>query len=174
MNAAVPERFNLTHYFLDRQIEEGRGGKTAVICVAGALTCPGVLRLVNQAGNCLARIGVQRGDRMLLILPDSPEFIAAYLGAIRIGAVAVPCNTALRATDYACLIAESEPKALVMHASYSDVIEPLSVSGAPVVVTGEPRAGCLVWNDKPAEQPVTLEPLSTAERRPHSGSGRQN
>jgi benzoate-CoA ligase len=43
--------------------------------------------------------GIQRGDRVAIVLRDSPEFIAAFLGAVKIGAIAVPLSTFARAED---------------------------------------------------------------------------
>jgi benzoate-CoA ligase len=52
----------------------------------------------------MLRLGVQAEQRVLLVLPDGIEFAAAYFGAIKIGAVAIPTNTALRAADYAWIV----------------------------------------------------------------------
>jgi benzoate-CoA ligase len=107
------EQFNLASHFVDRHIAEGRGSQTAIVYEGGRYSYAEIGALVNQAGNALRRAGVERGDRVLIVLPDSPEFVAAYFGAIKIGAVAVPTSTALRPADYAYLAAESQAKAVV-------------------------------------------------------------
>ena len=73
-----PERFNLAHYFLDARIEEGRGARTAIRCGERRLTYREVQRLSNGAARTLRGAGVEAEDRVLLALPDSPEFVAAY------------------------------------------------------------------------------------------------
>src|ERR1017187_8557594 len=113
------EQFNLASYFVDRHIAEGRGTQTAIVYEGGRYSYAEIAALVNQAGNWLRRAGVEQGDRVLIILPDSPEFVAAYFGAIRIGAVAVPTSTALRPADYAYLAAESQAK--IVWAQIGDV-----------------------------------------------------
>jgi benzoate-CoA ligase family protein len=109
----VPELFNLASYFVDRHVAEGRGGSTAIVCQGRRYSYAEIAALVNQAGNAFGHAGVQPGDRVLFILADGPEFVAAYFGAIKIGAVAVPTSTALRPADYAYLIEESQAKLVV-------------------------------------------------------------
>jgi acyl-CoA synthetase (AMP-forming)/AMP-acid ligase II len=86
-----------------------------------------IAALVDCAGSALRRAGVERGDRVLIVLPDSPEFVAAYFGAIKIGAVAVPTSTALRPADYAHLTEESQAKMVV-----SEPIWPADSLAAPL------------------------------------------
>jgi benzoate-CoA ligase family protein len=116
----VPERFNLAFHFVDRHLAEGRAGKTAVICAGRRYTYDEIAARVNQAGNALRRRGVGPGDRVLIILPDSPEFVAAYFGAMKIGAVAVPTSTALRPPDHAYLIEESRAKVVISESTPLD------------------------------------------------------
>jgi benzoate-CoA ligase family protein len=107
------EQFNLASYFVDRHIAEGRGGQTAIMYEGRRYSYAEIAALVNQAGSALRRAGVESGDRVLIVLPDSPEFVAAYFGAIKIGAVAVPTSTALRLADYQYLASESQAKIVV-------------------------------------------------------------
>jgi len=107
------EPFNLASYFVDRHVAEGRGHRTAIVYEGRRYTYAEIARLVNQAGSALRHAGVDRGDRVLIVLPDSPDFAAAYFGAIKIGAVAVPTSTALRPADYEQLAADSQAKIVV-------------------------------------------------------------
>src|SRR2546421_2680328 len=45
-----------------------------------------------QFANGLRRLGVKKGDRVALVLPNSPQFVVAFYGALRAGAILVPCN----------------------------------------------------------------------------------
>ena len=54
---------------------------------------------------------------MLLVLPDTPEFAASYFGTMKIGAVAVPTSTALRASDYAYFLEESRARVAIVHSA---------------------------------------------------------
>jgi benzoate-CoA ligase len=112
-------------HFVDRHLREGHGEKTAIIGDVGTLTYRQVAEQVNRVGNGLRQLGVQEEQRVLLLLPDSPEFVAAYFGAIKIGAVAVPANTTLRPADYAYFLDESRARALIVHASLYAQVEPV-------------------------------------------------
>ena len=66
-NAAVP--------LVDRHPEQGRGEKTVIRCVDGTTVSYRQLQQrVNQCGNFLLASGFNRGDRILLIVKDCPEF----------------------------------------------------------------------------------------------------
>ena len=53
-------------------------------------------------------------QRVAILLYDSPEFAAAFFGAIKIGAVAVPLNTQLRVQDYLYMLNDSRAVALIV------------------------------------------------------------
>src|SRR5262245_26757764 len=92
--------FNLTDHFVDRHVREGRGQKVAIRCGGSVYTYDALAADVNRAGNGLLRLGLQDEQRVLLLLPDCPEFVVAYFAVIKIGAVAVPTTTAGRTGDY--------------------------------------------------------------------------
>src|SRR5215218_5592161 len=72
----VPRAFNLASYFVDRNVEEGRGARTALIGPGGATTYAELATLTNRSGNVLAELGVRAEERVLLVLADSAEFVA--------------------------------------------------------------------------------------------------
>ena len=86
---------------LDRNLEAGRGDKVAVHWAGGSVTFGELHGLACAAGLRFAELGVRREERILLPLDDSPAMMAAFWGAIRIGAVPVPVNPLLqRSEDY--------------------------------------------------------------------------
>ena len=97
----VPREFNLTSYFLDRNLEEGRGGRTALIAGDRRTSYAELAALANRSGNVLRQLGVRPEERVLLALSDSVEFVAAWYGALKIGAVTAEAYTFLQAKDYA-------------------------------------------------------------------------
>ena len=161
--AAAPGSLNLVEYFLDRHIEEGRAGKIALTCGDTSLTYQDLLEQAQRAAAGLALQGVERGDRVLILLPDSAEFVAAFFGAIRIGAVAVPCNTSLRTADYSGLIEQSRPEVLVAHSSLIEVLKPLLGSAAHVIVAGERHPSYTFWNDWLKAQSPNVPPAPASK-----------
>src|SRR5579864_8187183 len=125
----LPDRYNLVDHFVDRHIREGRGEKTAIISADRRLTYREVAEQVNRVGNALLNLGLQEEQRVLLVLPDIPEFAAAYFGAMKIGAVAVPTSTALRASDYSWFLEESRARVAIVDAALLKEFAP-ALSGA--------------------------------------------
>lgn len=107
--AELPNEFNFATALLDRHIAEGRGSHPALWGPAGNLTYQQLYNLTNQAGNALLSLGVEREDRVLLLLRDSPELIATFLGAMKIGALPVALNTFMRPQDYEFYLRQSSP-----------------------------------------------------------------
>jgi benzoate-CoA ligase len=145
----LPEQYNLVDHFVDRHIREGRADKTAIISGDRRLTYGQIAQQVNRVGNGLLGLGLQEEQRVLLVLPDIPEFAAAYLGTMKIGAVAVPTSTALRASDYAWFLDESRARIAIVHSTLLTEFEPV-LSGQRyckhVIVCGEPVEGYLNWD----------------------------
>ena len=121
----VPDSFNVTTAFLDRHITEGRGSKTAIYSEGATYTYTQIAELANRVGNGLLNLGVDLEQRVALLLLDSPQFVAAFFGTIKIGSVAVPMNTVLRPDDYVYLLNDSRARVLFIHASIWQTISHL-------------------------------------------------
>jgi len=121
---ALSESFNVATYFVDRNVEDGRGQQLAVLCGDQQLSYAEVLNLVNRAGNVLAQKGLRKGDRIVILLPDSPNFVASFWGAIKIGAVPIPMNTLLTGEEYAFMLRDSGARALIVDGSLLEKVAP--------------------------------------------------
>ncbi len=95
MPADVDRPFNLTAACIDAHIEAGLASRPAIRAAGTTLTYGDLAELVARAAGMLRDLGIEREDRCALILRDGPEFIATFLGAVRIGAVPVPFSTLL-------------------------------------------------------------------------------
>ncbi|MBM4254753.1 MAG: benzoate-CoA ligase family protein [Deltaproteobacteria bacterium] len=103
----IPESFNATTAFVDRHLSAGRGDHVALWTGEQKITYAQLAENVNRAGNALRRLGVRPEERILLVVLDSPEFVYAFWGAIKIGAVPVPVNTFMRGDEYAYMLDDS-------------------------------------------------------------------
>ncbi|MGA8492197.1 MAG: benzoate-CoA ligase family protein [Terriglobales bacterium] len=113
----LPEKFNVATYFVDRNILEGRGEKTAIERGDERVTYRQLLERTNRVGNALRQLGVRGEERVLLLLLDTPEFLYSFFGTIKIGAVAVPANTLLKPLEYEFLLNDTRARvALVSEA----------------------------------------------------------
>lgn len=102
----VPERYNASA-LLFHNVEAGRADRVAITCGSERITYGELARRVNRCGSALRSLGIQREQRVLLVLNDTPAFPAAFFGAIRIGAVPVPVNTYLKPDDYRFFVEDS-------------------------------------------------------------------
>ena len=91
---------NLATAFLDRNVTEGRGARTALTGPAGSCTYSELSALSNRVGNAILELGVQAHERVLLALADSVEFVATWYAVQKIGAVTAEVYTFLQPKDY--------------------------------------------------------------------------
>ena len=99
-NADLPNELNLATWFVDRNVEEGRGDRAALIGPTGPTSYGELAGLVNRCGNLFRELGVRAQDRILLVLADSVEFVALWYGAQKMGAVTAEAYTFLQPKDY--------------------------------------------------------------------------
>ena len=161
----VPERFNATAFFADRHLAEGRGGRTVFRYRGRTVTYAQLAERVNRFGNALKDLGVEIENRVLLILPDCPEFAEAFWGAIKIGAVPVPVNPWLKGVDYAFLLDDSRAKAVVAAAEAAAQIAAVRDqcrSLRHVIVVGDRAPNALAYEDLLARASASLEPADTS------------
>jgi benzoate-CoA ligase len=113
-------RFNAAEFFVDRHLQEGRGERVAIECEDERVTYAQLSERVNRFGAGLRdTLAVRMEERVLILLPDIPEFAYCFFGAIKIGAVPVPINTLLRANEYEYLLNDTRARVAI-------VSEPLS------------------------------------------------
>ncbi|MGE0456295.1 MAG: benzoate-CoA ligase family protein [Vicinamibacteria bacterium] len=133
-----PERFNMAWYFLDRNLEEGRGERVCLHYRDERYTYAEVQARANRFGNVLRRAGIDVEDRVLLVLPDRPEFAFAWFGAAKVGAVIAMVNPLLPAEDYLHYFNYSRARVAVVHES---VLPRLELPAYPhlrkLIVVGE-------------------------------------
>lgn len=85
---------NLAHNALDHHVEQGRGGRAALVYAnergeRRVLTYAQLLHEVKRVAAGLRAMGLRKGDRLTLYMPTCPEAIATMLAAVRIGAIHV-------------------------------------------------------------------------------------
>lgn len=107
----------MADYFLYHNLEEGRENKVCLFFEDQKWTYGEIARLSNQTGNALREFGVDIEDRVLLVLPDCPEFVWTWFGAARIGSVITMVNPLLPAADYEYYLDYTRAKVAVVHQS---------------------------------------------------------
>jgi benzoate-CoA ligase family protein len=159
VGVSFPPVFNVAVSFIDRHIQEGRGARPVLRTEDGDISYRELADNVSRCGNALLELGLKRGERLLMVVRDTPMFFYAFWGAVKAGIIPIAVNTLLKAPDYRFLIDDSECSAVV-HA---------------MALTGEVRTGhqdsagkarhILSIDELRAmmeKQPATLNPAPTA------------
>ncbi|HEV8721865.1 MAG TPA: benzoate-CoA ligase family protein [Candidatus Binatia bacterium] len=166
MRVELPDIYNAATTFVDENIGQGRGGKVAIYYQDQKITYQEVFEKVNRTGNALRDLGVEIENRVLVILPDSPEFAYSFFGAIKIGAVAVPTNPWMFAKDYEYLINDSRARAIIVHESAVPEIEKIW-NHTPflkhVLVVGKPKGKALSYQSLIGKASAQLEAEKTTK-----------
>lgn len=160
----LPEKFNMVNLLLERHIENGRGSRVAVYYKDERLTYQDMYALTNKTGNALARLGVGKGDRVLIMMYDSPQWIAVFFGAMKIGAVPVPINILATASDIEYFISDSEASLLVIEEDLLSKIEDLPLGRTrlkQIVVRGGKTNGYSSLSDITATASAVLDVYPT-------------
>jgi benzoate-CoA ligase family protein len=118
----IPRHYNITTKLIDDNIDRGLGEKVAVYYKDKSYTYRDMQRLINKVGNALSILGVRMEERVMLVMNDSPEMIASFYGAIKIGAVPIAINYMYTADDYRFLLNNSRARTLILHEEYNDEI----------------------------------------------------
>lgn len=118
-----PEFMNAAVELLDRNIQQGRGRRLAIRSPREDLTYADVFDRVRRLTTALARVGIRQGDRVLLRLPNSPEFIIAWLSLVRLGAVVVATVPLLRATELRTIIDDARVRFAICQDSLLEELE---------------------------------------------------
>jgi benzoate-CoA ligase len=173
---------NVAEHFLDAPA----GRHPERVAIAGEpreVTYAELAALSNRVGNALLAQGVTRGNRVLILLPESPEFIAAFFGTAKIGAIAVPVNPFAHASDYHHYIENSEPRTAIVHSEALPEFLPASSERAqmPIVLVGDEAietggVTCAKWSTWTGASSERLAPEATSAHDPAfflytSGSG---
>src|SRR6202167_6474112 len=106
---------NIADEFVSRPARE-HPEKLAILSTARARTYAELQGLVERVAWALRAAHCQPGERLLVALPDSAELIAAFFGAAKIGAIAVPVNPTARAADYRHWLENCGARIAIVHA----------------------------------------------------------
>ena len=119
----IPENLNLATYYLDRNLELGRGENTAIYYKNKTYSYSQLIYLSNKVGNLLKKLGVEVENRVLLAVNDSPEFVASWYGILKIGAIATDVYTFLTPKDYEYFLNYTRAKVAIVDESTLPLIE---------------------------------------------------
>jgi len=166
----LPDTFNVAVHFLDRNVLEGRGTKLAIECGDEKVSYQQLVDRANRVGSGLRKRGVQRGERVILLLPDSPEFVFCFFGIIKSGAVAVPINPQLQAQEYEFFFRDTQARAAIVGELSLSAIRALPQESLKhlqaVIVAGRGESEFLSMHELLDRASPDLEPAPTRKDDP--------
>jgi benzoate-CoA ligase len=120
----LPERFNAADFFVEGNLRAGRASRTAFRYQGRSYTYQETSDLVSHAAAALREMGLLPEQRILLILPDSPDFVALFFGAIKAGIVPVPLHTLVGPEELRYYLEDSSAKAVFVHPLFVERLQP--------------------------------------------------
>lgn len=159
-----PESFNLADYLLDARVREGRGERTALACADRRLSYREVQALSQRFGHVLRRLGVEPEQRVIVALPDGPEFVGALFGVLKIGAVVVMVNPQLKADDVAYFFEYTRARVAVVAATTLEAFASAARDATwlrRLLVVGGRGEGHASFDDESPSVPDTLDVTPT-------------
>ena len=98
------------------------GNATPTLVYKGErIEAPALKRQIGAFANSLARLGIARGDRIAVWLPNCPAWLVAHLGAARIGAMTMAVNTRFRSTEVEDILARSGARLLLYWPGFLEI-----------------------------------------------------
>jgi len=161
--------YNAVTWLLDRNVDQGRGGKLAFTDTVSELTYGDLQIKTRRLANLLRRLGVRREERVAMIMLDTVDFSVVFLGAIRAGVVPVPLNTLLTSDQYAYVLADCRARVLFISQALLPVVKDM-VGRMPdlehVVVSGNDAHGHKKFSDELARESDTFPTAATHADEP--------
>src|SRR6266851_4013280 len=124
---AIPDQ-PLT-WLLDQAVHN-HSDQTAIIYYGTRLNYAQLSSLANRFAAALQRLGVQKGDRVAIALPNIPQYPIAFYGALRAGAVVVPTNPLYTEREMQHQLADSGACVIVMLDSFYPVVRAVRANTA--------------------------------------------
>ncbi len=167
----VPERMNIAAEVFDRWSTDSRRIALYVERPDGRRdiwSYRELVRLAKRYANFLVSLGLERGDRISLVMPQGAELAALHLAVYSIGAVVLPMSALYGPDSYRHILGDSGARAIIVAESYADAIRsvrPELPDLETVIISG--RAGASERSLAEAESfPPRFEPADTASEDP--------
>jgi acetyl-CoA synthetase len=135
------KRFNWALEWFDADLAKGEHGRKPALKVLGeqveTLTFAELSEASSRAANGLRALGAKRGDRLLLMLGNTPALWIATLAAMKLGVVVIPATTLLTGADIADRINRGRARFVIAEASLADRFAGLPADVVRIAVRGK-------------------------------------
>src|SRR5882672_2930148 len=160
---------NAIEHFLGKTALARHGARIALTCGAQTVSYAQLAAQVARAANALRALGVSPGDRVLLMMRDTPEFAAAWLGAVHAGAVAIALNSKLSEAEYRHIRADSGARLAIVEDVFAWARPDLTVeeaSAGGLAIAGASAGQALSWRAAVARAKPDAAPYAADAETP--------
>ncbi len=110
------------HQFLE-QSSAFHPDKVALIYQKQRVTYKEINNQANRLAHNLIEWGITKGDRVVLLLDNSLEYVASYYGALKAGAVVVPLSTDIKEGGVDFIVTETNPKVIITSSKFENILK---------------------------------------------------
>jgi crotonobetaine/carnitine-CoA ligase len=118
---------------------------------------------VGQLARSFISLGISKGDRVSVMLPNCPEYLYTWFGLNHLGAVVVPINPVYKEREVTYIVQHSQSRAMIVPQALTDLARKVkreTPSLKEIISLGEkPDADCLffsdLWSSRPENLPET-------------------
>jgi len=143
---------------------EARADKVALYSPSRNLTFEEAASEANQVGNALKKMDLRIGERVGILIWDSPEWVTTFFGTLKCGGVAIGMNTLLTPKEYDYILRDSHARILVVHEDLLAKVEEV-LEGQPflehVIIVGENGGDYRTYDEWIAGEASSLEVVQT-------------
>jgi len=124
----IPEFYNIGYDVVDKHADSAKRNKVALYWENAEgrkekYTFWEMKQLTNKFGNALKKMGIKKGDRFLIRLPNIPAFHVSFIGGVKIGAVPIPSSVMFRAKEIEYRINDSGAVGVITTPQYLKEVE---------------------------------------------------
>lgn len=134
----MPEKMSLGKMF-EEQVKKNRK-KTALFFDGKEISCEQLNENVNKLANGLKTLGICKGDRVAVMLPNIPEFVYSFLALQKMGAIIVPFNTMYKGREILHILNDCGAKAIIALTNFGALINEIKPDVPTlehIILTGE-------------------------------------
>ena len=155
---------NGADYLLGADALARHGPRLALVCGPERITYAELAARVRRAAGALAELGVEPGDRVMLLMRDTPDLAAAWLGCLWHGAVAIALNSLLDEEDYRFVRSDSGARLAIIedvHAARLPQLFQALAREQRIAIAGQAPGGLPSWDEKIRRAAPALAPFAT-------------
>ena len=162
---SYPARLNVARELLDANADGGRAGRPAIVASERVIAYGELQRQVNRLAHGLLAHGLDRGDRVLLRMPNVPEFILTWLACQKAGIITVSTMPMLRARELGYIAADAGTTAAVVWGGLREELERAQAQVphlSRLIVAEDTAAGDIALASLMTGQPDRFDAADTA------------